>query len=182
MVPNPYGMTPYQYRAAPYQYRMTPYPNGMTLEPSVKTLRRLGHFTETDTLAPLQPSLVAHPRAKARPIQGIRKNIVGRCPVESQLHHDLADHAAELEAMTRKTSRDGNLPMGGMPVQDEMRVGSVREDARFHRHGRTVRIGKVLPDALPQDPLILGMAVPIHLVRVDALPPVEVLADLEAGH
>src|SRR6476659_3034174 len=36
----------------------------------------------------LQPRLVAHPRAKARPIQRIRNDIVGRSPIESQLRHD----------------------------------------------------------------------------------------------
>jgi hypothetical protein len=107
---------------------------------------------------------------------------VSRFPVEGQLRHDLADDAAELEAMTGESRRDGNLLMGGMQVQDEMRIGCVRENAGLHRHGRTVGIGKVLSYAFPEDSFVFGVAVPVHLVRVDALPPMVVLADLESGH
>src|SRR5262249_51433049 len=62
-----------------------------------------------------------------------------------------------------------------------MLVGRIGEQARLHRHGGSVRVGKVAADALAQDLLVLPVALAVHAVRiVDALAAMVIFAELES--
>src|SRR5204863_10077769 len=82
--------------------------------------------------------------------------------VDSQLRHDLADDAAELEAVAGKPRRQRHLLVGWVAVDDEVFVRAVRKQARLHGDRWTVRVWEVRPDALAKHRLVLRVTGAIH--------------------
>ena len=102
-------------------------------------------------------------------------------PALHQVGHHLADHAAELVAVAGESGGDGDLRMGRVAVQDEVAVGAVGEEARLEHEGGSGPVGKVAPREGAEQLLVLRLGLAVHRVGIHLLPPVMVLAELEAG-
>src|SRR5688572_7544956 len=105
--------------------------------------------------------------------------VAGRA-IGRQVGHDLPDHAAELVAVAAAGNRDAHLRRVRQPVEDEVLVGRVREDAGYHRFGPARAVGEVALREGAQRGLVVGPGRAVRVVGLDRLAEVVVLAELEA--
>src|SRR5438105_2280392 len=78
-------------------------------------------------------------------------DIVAGCARFGQIGHDLADDAAELEAVTGEAGGEGDLRIERVPIDDEVLVRAVGKHADFQGHRRAGAVGKVTLGELAQD-------------------------------
>ena len=112
---------------------------------------------------------MADPRARTFTVEGAdagpaersspeQRDVVARAAVEREVGEDLADDAAELEAVAGEAGGDDDLRRVGEQVDDEVLVGRVGEQARFIASVGPSASGKVATDAVAQDRFVVGDA------------------------
>src|SRR6266545_7065364 len=80
---------------------------------------------------------------------------VPRRAVDRQVGEDLADRAAELEAVAGEARADDDVRRVRVAVDHEVLVRAELEEAGLERHRRAVPVREVALDARAQDPLVL---------------------------
>jgi len=117
----------------------------------------------------------------AEAVEPQEADVVARVAVGRKVGEDLADDGAELEAVAGEAAPDDDLRRVRQPVEDEVLVGAVLEEAGLERHRRPGAVREVALGELAEEPLVVGPRLPLELVRGAVLAEVVVAAELEAG-
>jgi hypothetical protein len=79
-----------------------------------------------------------------------------------QIDGDLADNPTKLETVAGESGDDDYVFCFGVPVDDKVTVGRVREHAHLHRERWSVSVREIASNAFPKNRFILGVTVAIH--------------------
>src|SRR5687767_1273754 len=97
----------------------------------------------SEGVCPPKLSTTSANRSAGEPIEPEQTDVVAGLSAHGEIGHDLADDAAELVAVPAEARGDAHLRSVGKPIDDEVLVGAVGEDAGLEHLGRTGAVGEV---------------------------------------
>jgi threonine dehydrogenase-like Zn-dependent dehydrogenase len=116
-----------------------------------------------------------------KPVDPEQVDIVVRSVGDGQVGQNFADYRRELVAVPGAGRRHDHRAAGFQPVDHEVLVRGIGEQAGRHRQHGTVRVREEPPDRLPEHRFVLLIWHAIPVVGIHDFVPVVVLAELEAG-